>query len=91
MSSVPEILIILVIVVIVFGVGKVGKIGSQLGKAKKEFKKGLDGESTKGEAPDGQREVIDITPSDDSDDEDYDPKPGTRREPVEDAELESGA
>lgn len=87
MSSLPEILIILVIVVIVFGVGKVGNIGSHLGRAKKEFKAGLDGQA----ALDGESGVIDITPSDEEVEPSFDPKPGTRRDPVEDAEIEGAA
>lgn len=87
MINLPEIIIILVIVVIVFGVGKVSTIGSHLGRAKSEFKKGLAGEAKAGAA----RDVIDITPGGDEDDEGYDPKPGTRVDPVEDAEIESSA
>lgn len=85
MSSFPEILIIVIIVVIVFGVGKVGKIGSHLGRAKTEFKKGLAGEEAQ---PAGGRAVIDITPEGE-DDPSYNPKPGTRLDPVEDAEIET--
>ena len=89
MINLPEILIILVIVLIVFGIGKVGNIGSHLGKAKNEFKKGLDGES---ERLDDGREVIDITPAgDDEREPDFKPKPGTRQSPVEDAEIETSA
>jgi len=84
MINLPEIVIILVIVVIVFGIGKVGRIGSHLGKAKKEFKKALDGEGG-----DAAPEVIDITPEGDEEPS-HDPKPGTRRDPVEDAEIEAG-
>ena len=88
MGSFAEIIIIVVIVVIVFGVGKVSKIGTQFGRAKKEFKKGLEGEE-EGSKAEG-RDVIDITP-DAEDDPSYDPKPGTRLDPVEDAEIESSA
>lgn len=87
MVNLPEIVIILVIVVIVFGVGKVGNIGAQLGKAKKSFKKALDGEM--GADAIDRDEFIDITPSDDEPDESHDPKPGTRKHPIEDAEVES--
>ena len=83
MSSFPEILLILAIVVIVFGVGKVSRIGSQLGKAKSEFKKGLAGDGT------AERKVIDITPESEDPMASYGPKPGTRVQPVEDAEIET--
>ncbi len=89
MSSLPEIVIILVIVVIVFGVGRVGKIGSHLSRAKNEFKKGMAGpdpaSALKGEG------VIDITPPDGEPEPSINPKPGTRRDPVEDADVESNA
>lgn len=83
MLNIPEILIILVVVIIIFGVGKVGNIGMHLGKAKKEFKKGLEGKDSG-----SKQEFIDITPSDEED-PDYNPKPGTRPQPVEDAELDA--
>ncbi len=37
----PELLIILVIALLVFGVGKLPEIGNNLGKAIKNFKKGM--------------------------------------------------
>ena len=88
MVNLPEIVIILVIVVIVFGVGKVGNIGAHLGRAKKSFKEGLDGEKSADEL-ESERDVIDITPKEHEEDESYDPKPGTRKEPVEDAEVDA--
>jgi len=81
MSSFPEIVIIVVIIFIVFGVGRVQQIGSELVRAKKELKSGYDG-------TDGRQDVIDITPGVDSNEPSYDPKPGTRRDPIEDAEVE---
>ncbi len=41
--GVPELLIILVIVVLLFGVGRVGQVGGELGKAIREFRKGIAG------------------------------------------------
>jgi sec-independent protein translocase protein TatA len=45
--GVPELLIILVIVVLLFGVGRVGQFGGELGKAIREFRKGLRGDDEK--------------------------------------------
>lgn len=39
-----ELLIILVIVLVLFGVGRVGRIGGELGRAIREFRRGLSGE-----------------------------------------------
>ncbi len=41
-----ELLIILVIVMLIFGVGRLGKVGAELGIAIREFRKGLEGETT---------------------------------------------
>ncbi len=38
-----ELTIILLIVVVLFGVGRLGKIGSELGRAMREFRAGIDG------------------------------------------------
>jgi sec-independent protein translocase protein TatA len=92
MINLPEIIIILVIVMIVFGVGKLGNLGTHLGRAKKEFKKGIEGEEpdeqSEPEEVTAGRDVIDITPTDEED-RDWNPKPGTRQQPVEDAEIEA--
>lgn len=81
MSSLPEIVIIVVIIFIVFGIGRVQQIGSEFVRAKKELKAGYEGKG-------GGREVIDITPGQAGDEPNYDPKPGTRRDPIEDAEVD---
>lgn len=81
MLNLPEIVIILLIVFIVFGMGKLGSLGSQLGKASKNLKDGLSG-------PDDAKDVIDITPEPASADPSWDPKPGARPQPVEDADIE---
>jgi sec-independent protein translocase protein TatA len=47
----PELVLILLIVVIVFGVGKLPEVGSALGKGIRDFKRGLNGEDEKPEAP----------------------------------------
>ena len=39
-----ELIVILVIVIVLFGVGRIGRIGGELGKAIREFRKGLSGE-----------------------------------------------
>ncbi len=39
-----ELLIILVIVLLLFGVGRVGRIGGELGRAIREFRRGLSGD-----------------------------------------------
>ena len=46
--GVQELLIILVIALVLFGPGKLPQIGSGLGKAIRDFKKGLGGEETEG-------------------------------------------
>ncbi len=38
-----ELTIILLIVVVLFGVGRLGKIGSELGRAIREFRSGMNG------------------------------------------------
>jgi len=85
MLNIPEIIIILVIIAIVFGFGKIGRVGENLGKVKREFKKGYTDEKPREVADD--REVIDITPGSEEDPS-WDPKPGARPEPVEDAEID---
>lgn len=83
MIHLPEILIVLAIVAIVFGFGKLNTIGKSVGKAGKDFKDGLkEGMSTKEDGP------IDITPEALASETPSDPKPGTRKQPVEDAEYE---
>ena len=39
-----ELIVILVIVLVLFGVGRIGRIGGELGKAIREFRKGLSGD-----------------------------------------------
>lgn len=39
----PQIILILFIVLLIFGVGKLPEIGSSMGRAIKNFKKGIDG------------------------------------------------
>ncbi len=80
---VMEIVLILAIVVLVFGVGKVKNIGAALGRSGKEFKKALEGDEEKK----GDDEPIDITPEGDSESPSHDPKPGARKQPVDDAEI----
>ncbi len=38
-----ELVLVLVVVILLFGVGRIGKIGSELGKAIREFRRGLAG------------------------------------------------
>ena len=82
-----EIILILVIVVLVFGVGKVKNFGMALGRSGKEFKKALDGDEKNAASDDD--EPIDITPGPHADggDNEGDPKPGTRKQPIDDAEI----
>ena len=47
----PELLVILVIVVLIFGVGKLPEVGAGIGKAIREFRKAMSGQ-TEEEAPD---------------------------------------
>lgn len=46
-----ELVLVLLIVVIVFGVGKLPEVGSALGRGIRDFKKGLNGDEEKSEAP----------------------------------------
>ena len=48
--GIQELLIILVIALVLFGPGKLPQIGSGLGKAIRDFKKGLSGEEGEGAA-----------------------------------------
>ena len=83
MIHLPEILIVLAIVAIVFGFGKLNTIGKTVGKASKGFKDGIKvGLKSEENAP------IDITP-DAISSENHDPKPGTKKQPIEDAEYET--
>ncbi len=43
-----ELIIILIIVLLLFGVGRVGKIGGELGRAIREFRRGLSGDDDQG-------------------------------------------
>lgn len=40
----PELLIILGLVILVFGVGRIGQLGGELGRAIREFRRGLQNE-----------------------------------------------
>ncbi len=74
-----EIIVILIIVAIVFGFGKLSKISATAAKIKTNFREGL--ETEKDEEP------IDITPRDSDDSAKSGHKPGTKSQPVEEAEL----
>ena len=50
--GIQELLIILLIALVVFGPGKLPQIGSGLGKAIRDFKKGLGGEEGEGASKD---------------------------------------
>lgn len=39
----PQIIIILFLILVIFGVGRLPEIGSSMGRAIKNFKKGIDG------------------------------------------------
>ena len=83
MINLPEIIIIIVIIAIVFGFGKLSGIGKSIGKAGKDLKDGLkEGMSDEKDKP------INITP-DLGEEESFDPKPGTKKQPVEDAEIDA--
>lgn len=43
-----ELLIVLAIILLIFGVGRVGRIGGELGKAIREFRRGLSGDDEPG-------------------------------------------
>lgn len=79
MASFPEIIIILAILAVVFGLGSLAQFGKSAGKIPKEFKKGLAGPP---------KDPIDITPEEANKSVSIDPKPGTKSQRVEDAEIE---
>jgi sec-independent protein translocase protein TatA len=47
----PELLIILVIVLLIFGVGRIGKIAGELGSGIKSFRKAMQDDDKKPDAP----------------------------------------
>lgn len=51
--GIQELLIILVIALVLFGPGKLPQIGSGLGKAIRDFKKGLSGDAAEGDGQAG--------------------------------------
>ena len=51
--GIQELLIILVIALVLFGPGKLPQIGSGLGKAIRDFKKGLSGDASEGDGQAG--------------------------------------
>lgn len=51
-----ELLVILIIALIIFGPGKLPQIGSGLGKAIRDFKKGVSGDDSE-ETPKAEKEV----------------------------------
>ena len=51
--GIQELLIILVIALVLFGPGKLPQIGSGLGKAIRDFKKGLSGDAAEGDGQPG--------------------------------------
>jgi len=83
MPNITELILILIIIAIVFGFGKLTALGSSFGKLKNNFKKAIEKD------PD-EDEPIDITPEHGESNSRYDgPKPGTRKEPVEEADIEA--
>ena len=54
--GVQELLIILVIALVLFGPGKLPQIGSGLGKAIRDFKKGVSGDEADESAKDAKKE-----------------------------------
>lgn len=51
-----ELLVILVIALVIFGPSKLPQIGSGLGKAIRDFKKGVSGDETEGAEKDAKKE-----------------------------------
>lgn len=84
MPNITELVVILIIIAIVFGFGKLSKFGTTFGKLKNNFKKGIEEDAEDEDTP------IDITPGGEEKKSKFDgPKPGTRKEPVEDADIEA--
>lgn len=84
MPNITELIIILIIISIVFGFGKLTSIGTKFSEIKDDLRKGLDSDSV-----DESDEAIDITPERESPSPGYSgPKPGKRKHPIEDADIE---
>ena len=64
--GIPELIIILVIVLILFGPGRLSGTGAAVGQAIREFRRGVQGEDEKVEAPpsDPVTPVVKDTPED---------------------------
>lgn len=82
LPGVPELVLILLIIFITFGLGKLGTIGEMVARLRKRVTKQLD---------DADPSPIDITPEDELHDGEAssEPKPGKRKEPIEDADLDA--
>jgi len=58
--GVPELMVILVIALVIFGPSKLPQIGSGLGKAIRDFKKGVTESSDDDPAKDGKKDSKDL-------------------------------
>lgn len=76
--SVNEIILLIVIVICIFGLGKLGDISERFGELRAKRKRGLPPE-----------DAIDITPEHERRaGEPGGPKPGTREQPVDEADID---
>lgn len=79
LPNITEILLILLIVFITFGVGKLPSVSRAIGKLRAGAKKSIADDEA----------IIDITPET-APKGSVKPRPGTRKEPIEDADIEEG-
>jgi sec-independent protein translocase protein TatA len=60
--GVPELMVILVVVVVLFGSSKLPQLGSGLGKAIRDFRKGVAGIEDEGESKESNKDTAKVLP-----------------------------
>lgn len=78
--TLSEFILILLIMVCIFGLGKLTSIAEKIGELRSQYKRGAEGEPPLDVTPGSQRKL-----------EPSQPKPGTRQEPIEDAQVDKTA
>lgn len=79
--SLTEIILLIVIVICIFGLGKLGDISEALGDMRAKRARGLPGSDAVDITPEHQRRASAQAPE---------PKPGTRKPPVDEAIVDRG-
>lgn len=80
--SLTEIILLIVIVICIFGLGKLGDISEALGDMRARRARSLTGQDAVDITPDHQRRVSEQA---------AEPKPGTRKHPVDEAVIDDNA